>query len=237
MTRLTCAEVEPLLGARALDALPQELASQVDDHVRGCADHAETLAELHRTAAVLPLMVDDREPSPALRERIIDLVRRETAGSEPQDERRQPVRSTNRQRNVFQRFRPAATRLMLAASLVLALGIGYLVGIRTQPELRTVQLHGNQLAPEAEGTLVYAPGQSSAVLTVSGLPALKAGQVYEAWLIRNNAPIDIGVANTDRRLVLRISRDPTSYQVVAITIEPGEQAQPTTNPVIAANVS
>jgi hypothetical protein len=72
---------------------------------------------------------------------------------------------------------------------------------------------------------------------VSGLPALKAGQVYEAWLIRNNAPIDIGVANTDGRLVLRISRDPTSYQVVAITIEPGEQAQPTTNPVIAANVS
>jgi hypothetical protein len=98
-------------------------------------------------------------------------------------------------------------------------------------------LRGNQLAPQAEGTLVYAPGQSTAVVIVSGLPQLKAGEVYEAWLIRNNAPVDVGVGTNNGRLVLRIARDPAQYQEVAVTIEPGEQAQPTGDPVIAANLS
>jgi anti-sigma-K factor RskA len=242
VTRLTCEQAELLLGARALDVLSAEETRQLDEHVRGCAEHAEVLSQLRRTVSVMPMLVDDREPPPALRDRIMDAVRRETqhpassitmaAGATKTEALRRPLWLGVGSSMAFR-------RLAVAAAIVLAVGLGFAAGSRTgQPALRTWALTGTQSAPAAQGALVYAPGQQSAVLTVSGLPSLQVGQVYEAWLIRNGAPVDVGVSRgANGKLVLAISRNVSDYQVVAITIEPGEQPKPTTTPIVAANLS
>ena len=39
MTSMSCAEAEDLLGAYALEALPEEEARRVEEHLRSCAEH------------------------------------------------------------------------------------------------------------------------------------------------------------------------------------------------------
>jgi anti-sigma-K factor RskA len=241
VTRLTCEQAELLLGARALDVLSADETRQLDEHLRGCAEHAEVLSQLRRTVSVLPLLVDDREPPPALRDRIMESVRRETQYQASSITIAPAAKAEPPRRPVWLRVGSsmAFRRLAVAAAIVLAIGLGFAAGSRTgQPALRTWALTGTQSAPSAQGALVYAPGQQSAVLTVSGLPSLQVGQIYEAWLIRNGAPVDVGVSRgADGKLVLAISRNVSDYQVVAVTIEPGEQPKPTTTPIVAGNLS
>lgn len=238
MTRLSCDEVESLLASRALDALPEEDARRVDEHVATCTEHAAVLSDLRRAVAVLPLAVDDREPPAGLRDRILEAVGRESPVP-PETAAPLPTGGppTATSRRFTARWQRIPARLMVAAALLLALGAGYVAGLRFgQAGLQTWSFTGNQLAPQAQATLVYAPAQQSAVLTATGLPSLASGHVYEAWLIRGGTPVGIGTSDTDGKLVLRLSRDLSGYQVVAITIEPGVQTRPTTTPVLAGNL-
>src|SRR5438874_2262224 len=69
------AEAEELLGAYALDALPEDEARRVEEHLRGCAEHRAMAAELRRTSGLLPLTVGEGDPSPELRARIVEAVK------------------------------------------------------------------------------------------------------------------------------------------------------------------
>ena len=72
MTAMTCAEAEELLGAYALEALPEDDMLRVQQHLLTCAEHRLSAAELRRTTLMLPLTVEDREPSTELRTRIVE---------------------------------------------------------------------------------------------------------------------------------------------------------------------
>jgi anti-sigma-K factor RskA len=238
MTRLSCADVEPLLAARALDTLPADEAKRIDEHLRACPEQAAALLELRRTAAVLPLAVDDREPPAQLRDRIMEAVGRESPGPVATGAAvARPAEAASYRRGAA-RWRRLPDRLMLVAAVLVALGLGYAAGLWFgQPRAQTWSFAGNQQAPSAEATLVYLPSQQSGVLTATGLPSLAAGQVYEAWLIQNGKPVGIGTSRVDGKMVLHISRNVSQYQVLAITIEPREEAAPTTTPVLAGHLT
>src|SRR2546425_6769365 len=77
---MVCKEVEELAGAYALGALPPGTLREVEGHLSSCSKHPD-IAELSAVARSLALAAPDAEPPSALRARIMDIVRRESAGA------------------------------------------------------------------------------------------------------------------------------------------------------------
>src|SRR2546428_68650 len=78
---MNCDEVEDILGAYALDALPGELSADVTAHLATCSKHPEA-AELRAVAGALAFAAPEAQPSAALKTRLLDALREE---SEPAD--------------------------------------------------------------------------------------------------------------------------------------------------------
>jgi len=242
VTAMNHAEAEEFLGAYALDALTGDERQRLEEHFRSCEEHRDAAAELRRTASLLALAVDDRDPSPALRRRIMDAV---SAASQPAAVT-PPLSTTppsaTPERRVARRWRwsmrPA--RLAVAAALLLALAAGALIGRLTGPNATTVAytFQGDATrAPAAQARLVYFKDQQAAVVAATGLPKLASGQVYEMWLIKDGVPVDEGIgSSTDGELAARITGDVSQFQQFAITVEPGEQRLPTTTPILIGNL-
>jgi anti-sigma-K factor RskA len=240
VTAMTCAEAEELLGAYALEALPEDDMLRVQQHLLTCAEHRASAAELRRTTLLLPLTVEDREPSPDLRTRIIELVKATPA---------QPAAPRARGVTVVPR-RPIArlttwaarsSRFAVAAAVALALGIagliGYQLGQAGQAQVTYAFQGDATAAPGAEARLVYFKDRKQAVVAATGLPRLTSGQVYEMWLIKNGVPVDKGISSSPGGDIgAQISGDLAQFQQFAITIEPGEQQLPTTKPILVGNL-
>ncbi len=142
-------------------------------------------------------------------------------------------------------FRPLPTEharpayLAVAAGLLLALGVSGVVGYQlSQTQQLAFTFPGDpSRAPGAEARLVYFKDRKQAVLSVTGLPRLSAGQVYEAWLIKGGQAVDEGVGTqANGSLGLQIPVDVSQFDQLAITIEPGEQPQPTSAPILAGHL-
>ena len=247
-------EVEEVLAAYVLGALPPQEASRVEAHLRDCPEHREAAAQLQSSASRLALAADDVPPPSSLRQRVLEAVEREAAGRSargrdleapgvtgeetvPPAARSTPVLPAPRLKNAWRRPRPAL--LAAAAAVLLALGIGVVAGTRiAQPPQQAWTFHGNTLAPDAEASVIYDRGRHTAVVAVTGLPELKAGQVYEVWLIQSDRPVDAGIsAGSGGKAVVRVAKDISQFEQLAITIEPGEQTRPTTDPVLAGKLS
>lgn len=242
MTAMSCAEAEDLLGAYALEALPEDELRRVEEHLRSCAEHRVAAAALRQTSLVLPLTVEEREPSPQLRRRIVEAVKATPArplAGEPEAPSA-PVVPLPRVRRVPS-WLPKPARLAVAAAVAIGLGISALIGyqvgqVAARPVAYTFQGDASA-APGAEARLVYFKDRKEAVLAASGLPKLAPGQVYEMWLIKNGVPVDKGIsASATGDLGAKLSGDLSQFQQFAITIEPGEQQLPTTKPILIGNL-
>jgi anti-sigma factor RsiW len=243
---ITCAEAEELLGAYALDALSDSDRARMDEHLANCREHRAAGEELKRVAPALALMVDERQASPDLRRRILDAVSHEPQSAarpapavlQPSDARRRAITPRPTAARRWQ-WRPRIAALAAAAVLLLAagIGIGRLTAAPANQQLVTWTFSGNAAAPNAAAHLVYFKDQRKAVVEVTGLPALSAGQVYEMWLFQAGKPFDAGVAASSGRLVASLDRDLGQYSQFAITVEPGEQLQPTTSPILVGSLN
>ena len=239
------AEAEELLGAYVLDALPAAEARRMEDHLAECPEHVAAAAELRTTQSLLALTAGDVDPPPELRGRIVQAVAGSPPGSWAQSRRIAgvpagvvPVQRASR----MPQWAPRRAYLAVAVALLLSLGIGGLIGSRlsaTQPALVAYYTFQGDAAraPGAEARLVYFRDRQQAVLAVSGLPRLTAGQVYEMWLIKSGVPVDEGIsADPSGKVATQISGDLTKFDQLAITIEPGEQSLPTTTPILIGNL-
>src|SRR5438128_10929517 len=75
---MNCDEVEDILGAYALDALPGELSADVTAHLATCSKHPEA-AELRAVAGALAFAAPEAQPSAALKTRLVEALRVESA--------------------------------------------------------------------------------------------------------------------------------------------------------------
>ena len=248
MSLMNCAEAEELLGAYALEALPEGEARRVEEHLRSCAEHRAAAAELRRTSALLPLTVEEGDPSPELRARIIEAVKatpahREGAGHTVQAARE--PRGTGapiRRMPALRAWAARSSRLAVAAAVALALGIGGLIGYQlghgSAAQVAYTFQGDPTAAPGAEARLVYFKDRKQAVVAASGLPRLASGQVYEMWLIKNGVPVDKGISTSlSGDIGAQVSGDLSEFQQFAITIEPGEQSLPTTKPILVGKLN
>ncbi len=236
---MTHAEAEELLGAYALDALPDAEARRLEEHLAGCPEHAAAAAELRTTQSLLALTADEVPPPPELRQRIRQAVAVNPSQSPTVSapaRRVVPIRRASR----MPRWAPRRAYLAVAAAVLVSLGVGGLIGYQLsqsqQPLAYTFQGDPTR-APGAEARLVYFRDRQQAVLTVRGLPRLTAGHVYEIWLIKGGVPVDEGIgADPNGAVAAQISGNVPRFDQLAITIEPGEQQLPTTTPILIGNL-
>jgi anti-sigma factor RsiW len=223
------------LAAYAVDALTPEEIVAIGGHLQACAQCRQEVATLRATAGLLPYGLVEAEPPADLRARIINAA---TSG-QPAPARAQaaPAQQHPTRWGWLRRLTPALAALTFAAGLLLgrawpAAGPGF----QAQPQGQIVNLSG-----QGSGTVLVANDHTYVRVTVSGLPRLEPGQVYQLWFLGRSVPISAGTfAGTDDgsgQLELSGLAWSPDYTGIAITIEPvGGNAAPSSNPVATADL-
>lgn len=156
------------VGAYLLDALSELERHAFERHLAGCDDCQEEVARLRPAADALPSSVEQLEPPPGLKARLMAEVERDT----PEVERDTPV--------VPLRRRPLRLALAAAATLLLGLAIGFGVAQLGGEEARTVAATVADAMPRAGGSLEISGG--AATLRLHDMPDPGGDRVYQAWI-------------------------------------------------------
>lgn len=223
-----------LLGAYALDALEPAERRELEEHLATCPECREELAMLRAATLALPLAAEEREPATDLRARIVAMASADgssvssTTTTTPASDHKPAgvVSEPAVLRPRWQRVLPwAAAAVFLLFALAM---LGWNLSLR-QSNPSTSQLAaitGTSAAPNARGQITYLKDRQVMILTVRDLPALKAGDVYQIWLIQGKTPVPVGVFD-QTSAQYAISANPGRYQALAVTIEPGPLGSPT----------
>jgi anti-sigma-K factor RskA len=223
------------LAAYLLDALDQEERQAFERHLRSCPACQAEERWLRGAVELLPSSVEQLEPPPALRERLMDTVRAE-AGADGVEPRR-PGRRRARFGFVL---RPAAV-FAAAALIAVGVGAGYLIGNGgggSKQTVATVPAQPTGVALAARGEIVKS--RDAAVIRVSGLRP-RHGRVYQLWLVRK------GSRRPEPSSLFEVARDGSGasgipgglegVRVVMVSSEPeGGSRQPTSRPVLRATL-
>lgn len=224
-------DYKEMIAAHALSALDAAEARALNEHLETCAECRRDLAEWQAVAASLALSAEPVEPSPHLRERIIQRL-------QPGPQSLSNVVPLPRaQRNVWNSLgslgRIAA--VLLFAALIIAVVVLWqqnrrprqdteLVDILSSPGARVKDLHGTNEAPGASAKIVF-DSTGRALLIVNGLPRPPAGKEYQLWFIEPKLPPrpgntfstdNAGRAQAQQHLLAQDG----DYSVMAVTLEP-----------------
>jgi hypothetical protein len=132
--------------------------------------------------------------------------------------------------------------------VAVAVGLG-ITQISTQHQLNTAQARAAAItkvvqAPDARletirtgtggtVTVVYSSEQGAAVITASKMPALPAGQVYQAWVMSSAAARSAGLISPPDATSELLASGVRAGDRIGITVEPaGGASHPTTRPVL-----
>jgi hypothetical protein len=205
-------------------------------------------------------------PSPELRARVLAAVRADRANQiEPVAPAAPPMPAFVPSRAVTggpalptqdRRVRPAWTAWLVAASFLLALGLGgWNIMLQQQLSQQQGQLDRDrrivrtlaaadrfwtmrghpERAPNAIITLALNLSQAQTVLIVKGFPPVEQDRTYQVWLVQDGRQAPVGVfapASVNEEQTLVIASDLSGVTEAMITIEPaGGSARPT-GPVV-----
>ena len=231
--------IHELTAGYALDALDPGERRAYEEHLPGCERCRKELSSFWEVTGALALAATGPEPSPTLRERIL-----ESARAEPQNVI--PLR-----RRTMPSSRLFAAVAAVAAVVAIGLGV-WAVALhhrldRTRNELASQRASVSVIAdPSARevslqtgrGRLVVAP-DGRTVLVVDGTTPAPSGRTYEVWVIRQahpKAPVPAGLFHGGGRSVVPVSLRVSAGDVVTVTLErAGGVDAPTTAPVVASH--
>jgi anti-sigma-K factor RskA len=220
------------LVAFALDALEPGDERQIEAHTPGCARCTRELEALVPAVAVLGESVEQLEPPPELRERVLAEVRADVARSAPQ---RETTPRPSRRRGWRGLFARPAIAVGLAV-VVAAIG-GYLIAGNDGsggPEETTVPVVAQQ---GIGGTLVV--GEQSSMLDLHGLGPVKGRQVYQVWVAKGQSlrPSSNFIPDTSGRAMTAVDGHLTAGTKVMVTREPHPgETTPTGSILLSATV-
>lgn len=190
-------DYKEMIPARALSALDPAEARALNDHLSECDECRMELQEWEATAAALAVSAKPMEPSPEVRERLLNEVRKEL--TEPEVI---PFRSATR--NIWTSFGSlgAIAAVILATALIVGLIVLWREYRATQAELaraqeflqlvntpgsRVTELKGTAAGAGATAKLVY-DNNGRAILMAAKLPNVPEGKAYQLWFIVGNNP-------------------------------------------------
>jgi anti-sigma factor RsiW len=146
-----------------LGALNELERQAFERHMRGCSECRDELERLQPAAAALPGSVDQLEPPPGLKRRLMA-----------------EVEGDSNVVAVRPRSRRPATLLAVAAALLLALVVGFGVAQLGGDDTRTLNATVAEVSPGAGGDLQVRG--DSGTLRLHGMPDLGGARVYQVWL-------------------------------------------------------
>ncbi|CAN5225906.1 hypothetical protein BH09BAC4_BH09BAC4_34130 [soil metagenome] len=110
-----------------------------------------------------------------------------------------------------------------------------------QPGLRTLELKGNEKAPQGNMLVFWNTQTHQVAVQVQSLPALPADKQYQLWYMVKGKPVDAGVfeASNANEIVQRLNRSVDRAEAFAVTVEKrGGSPTPTLSTLLAlASVS
>jgi len=224
---MNCEEVEELIGAYALGALPAEALSEIGEHLVTCEKHPEA-ADLGAVASSLAFAAPDAEPSPTLKTRLMKAIEAEAA---------RPPAAPGRA-GWLGRLRGMVRQPALPYALAGALAIAVAALIATNlpdsgDEREFVTFAG---AGDIRGRLDLR-GDDIVVMEISGLDPLDEDQTYQLWGIGADEAESLGLLGTapEGKALGAVRADSSEIDALAVSIEPaGGSVAPTSEPVLQA---
>jgi hypothetical protein len=224
------------LAAYMLGSLEPLEAAAFEEHLARCDRCQARERWLRASVDILPSSVEQVEPPPELRERLLDTVRQE-AGVQPEPARPAGRPESGRSGRGVRAWlgslslRPAAA--LAGVALLIAAGVaGYAVGQGGGgSETKTIAAQG-----QGTGTIVRTG--DSGVLRVSNLPQ-RPGRVYEVWLLQDGKPVPSTLfqVHSDGTGAAGIPDGLDDSTQVLVTSEPSTgSTKPTQKPVLSAPV-
>ena len=215
------------LVAFALDALEPGDQREIEAHTLSCARCTRELEALVPAVALLGESVEQLEPPPELRERVLAEVRADVArsGAERETTARRPRRRG--WRGLF--ARPA---IAVGLAIVIAAIGGYVIAGNNGsggPEETTVPVVAQQ---GIGGTLVV--GEHSSMLDLHGLGPVKGGEVYQVWVAEGTSlrPSSDFVPDSSGRAMTAVNGHLSKGTKVMVTKESGPGHTMPTPPIL-----
>ena len=244
---MTHHEVEELLGAYALDAVDDDEARQVEEHIAGCPRCGAEVAAHREAAAVL---AGGGAAPPGLWERIAAELQLESpTGPAPVPTLGAAGRPARR------RWLPAAAAALMAVAAALAIVVGLLAArvsdldhqvgavqsalagqsalaqafaATLDPRHRQVRLTSASAPVSAE--LILEPGAGVAFFVPGRLADLPADRTYQLWSLVGGKPVSVGLLGA-RPQALRLGVA-AGMTVFMVTAEPAGGTAAPTGPIL-----
>jgi anti-sigma-K factor RskA len=242
--RMVHQDYKEMIPARVLSALDAADARALNDHLADCEECRTELQDWEATAAAMAVSANPMEPSPKVRERILDEIRNESKSEVI------PFRSATR--NIWTSF--GSLGAIAAVILVTALIVGLVVlwrqndatnralaharefmELATTPGAKVMRLDGIDLGAGATAKLAY-DKNGRAMLMADKLPNVPEGKGYQLWFIVGKNPPMPGKTFTPDETgkgMLRDQMPATAIDsaVFAITMEPVGGSDAPTSPI------
>jgi anti-sigma-K factor RskA len=211
-------------AAYALGVLDADERAAFEGHLASCAECAAEVRQLRLAAVALPHAVPQVSPPPSLRARILSEVAGASATAPPAPvlhERRglppwlsiaamvlvgvgaavygqrMQTRVSNLEAQLRQAQAQVASADQLTAELrTVAFRAQSAMGVFAAPDVARIDLAGQPVSPAARARALWSR-QRGMVFTVTNLPALPPGRVYQVWVVTAQAPVSAGLLTPD----------------------------------------
>lgn len=246
-------EYEDMLAAAALGALTAAEHERLRRHMRTCATCRAAYSRLLSAADTLPLIVEEREPSTALRERLRAQVGAPVWPAPPAAPPVPPVEPDivplpqfpepvvlppPRARRIAPGWIMIAAAMLLIGLVAGALVGRYLIADDGEPGGQEIAMESPAGLALDDATLTWLPEDRVLRFSAPELPAPSEGQVYQVWLIggEGEPPTPVGTVDSTGQFATTVDRD--RFGTFAVTVEPGPlgSPEPTSDPVIVAEL-
>jgi hypothetical protein len=225
------------VGAYVLDALPRDERDAFLRHLAGCAACRRDVGQLQRSADTLPLAATQLQPPPALKDRVMAVVRSEAEllrAAGPVADRVTPSRRRTRLRPALS-LRPISAFAVVLA--VLAVAVFGLIELNNSGSEHTRVIAAKTVLGSAKVRVEL--GDRGGRLVMTGIPRPPAGYVYQVWLQRfGQGPRPSGTFyDVQRRGTTTedVHGDLQGVERLLVTVEPKPgSARPTSQPIIEA---
>jgi len=220
------------LAAYALGALDPRETAELQAHLAGCVHCRTELRWLEPAVDSLPASVDQIEPPPGLRDRLLGAIDAD-AVPRARNERRRSTRWS------LGALRPAMTVAAVALALVAGLAGGYALsgGDDDGAPVTTVPIRA--AGPAIQTSAAVVRNGDSWTLEVTDIPTPRRGDVYQVWLAHGKRiePSVLFVPSHGDKAHVALPRTVASADQIMVTREPsGGSLEPTSAALLQARL-